>query len=49
MPGNKHGMGNDERIVCRVTSVANSGETMMNYSKKYSGVPIKRACVIAKS
>ena len=37
--------GDDERTVCE----AKCRETMMNYAKKYSGVPLKRASLNGKS
>jgi len=39
----------DERIVCHVACEAKCRETMMNYAKKYSGVPLKRASLSGKS
>jgi len=41
--------GDDEITVCRVTCEAKCQEAMMNYSKKYSGVPLKRASLSGKS
>jgi len=41
--------GDDERTVCRLACEANCRETMMNYAKKYSGVPRKRGSLSGKS
>ena len=41
--------GDDERTVCRVACEAKCRETMMNYAKKYLGVPLKRASLSGKS
>jgi len=41
--------GDDERTVCRVTCEAKCRETMMDYAKKYSGVPLKRPSLSGKS
>jgi len=39
----------DERTVCCVACEAKCRETMMNYAKKYSGVPLKQASLSGKS
>jgi len=49
MPGNMDVEGDDERTVCRVAYEAKCRETMMNYAKKYSGVPLRRASLSGKS
>jgi len=41
--------GDDERTVCRVACEAKCRETMMNYAKKYSWIPLKRASLSGKS
>ena len=49
MPRNIDIEGDNKRIVCRVTYEAECRKTTMNYAKKYSGVPLKRASVSGKS
>jgi len=41
--------GDDERTLCPVGCEAKCRESMMNYAKKYSGVPLKRASLSGKS
>ena len=41
--------GDDERTVCHIACEGKCREAMMNYAKKYSGVPLMRASLSGKS
>jgi len=41
--------GDEERTVCRIASEAKCRETMINYAKKSTGVPLKRPSLGGKS
>jgi len=40
MPGNRDVEGSDKKTVCRVACEAKCRETILNYAKKYSWVPV---------
>jgi len=49
MPGNLDVESDDERTVRRVAYEAKCRETMINYAKKSTGVPLKQASLTCKS